>query len=659
MRKFALLILIILLLVITSCSVNPFMDLENIQEAFEIEKIPSQEDYPDADAVIVLELHNVYMNINENYGIDTYETVHIVKKLFKNIDDYASIEIPIFEGEKLTEIYARTVKPDGSSVSLKKDEFYTISGKGDGSIFYSDIQTKRFTFPAIEKDCLIEYKYEKRKKYPFRYDKWNIQHSIPTLINSYSLTVPRVLMERADWSWRYKTYNYPSIGKPVVTDPEPLERSRISKKVNFNWLLRDIPAFEPEPMMPPYSRFLYYVKFAPSEWKEWNDISKWYYKEIFEPQLILTDQIKGLAKELTQSCYDDKEKVKKVFDYIQKIRYVAIQLGIGGIQPSEPQTVFDRQYGDCKDKSMLLISLLRSLGITAKPVLVLTAPDGIIDPKFPCWIFNHMIVKVETSEGREFWIDPTVKFCPLGELPWTDEGIDVLVINEDGTSKIEKTPYSSYKDNVMDIAVIVNIKSEKEVTFSVKVKYKGEENFQNRNYFEDHTNKEMKEFCKSIIIDDFLNATILNYSFSKLDSLDNDLVFDFEFTVPNAIQKQGDLLFLNTNPFKLIDNMGWLLKETRKYPIEFHYPLTKKIQFVVNYPENLFTIRNIPDNSQMSAKDLSYSREVLPTKSDQITFNQTFEIRNLFLSSKNYPDVRSFFESVQNDLNQKLIFTEK
>lgn len=55
---------------------------------------------------------------------------------------------------------------------------------------------------------------------------------------------------------------------------------------------------------------------------------------------------------MTDGCSSETRKIEKIFDFVQSLRYVAIELGQGGYVPSRPGVVLRRMYGDCKDKSM-------------------------------------------------------------------------------------------------------------------------------------------------------------------------------------------------------------------------------------------------------------------------------------------------------------------
>lgn len=646
-----------------SCSSSSFVDLDSLKSELNMKDFPEQKDYPEEDALILYELHSVKVYIDDNYDVRTIESVTKMTKLFKNIEDYASMEIGTYSGDKLTNLSARTIKPDGSAIELKDEDFHTISGSGNEYVFYSDRQTTKFTFPAVEKNCIVEYHYDIDEAYPFVQDEWRIQADIPKLKDLYRLTVPVLLLAPeaqggAGWSWNYSWYNC-DLGQPVVLRQPTASTARQDQMVTFEWSKTNVPPFKPDPAMPSYDKYLQYVKFAPSEWKTWSDVSKWYYEHHFKPKLLITDGITAAAQELTDSCTSDRERIEKVYHFVQKMRYVAISLGDGGYTPSEPQTVLDRKYGDCKDKSILLISLLKSLGITAKPVLLLTSDEGIIRPKFPSWEFNHMIVKATTANGENYWIDPTVKYAPLGEVPYTDEGVNALVLNDDNTSQMETLPTGNYMQNVEDINMKVNIPSASEADFDITMRFRGQSNLYTRSFLEDKSHDEMIKFCKSLVADDYLNAEVVDYSYSDLDSVDSDLVFNFKLKVPNAIETQGDLLFLNIDPFKLRGDWSWLARDKRTYDIEFNYPRTVSKTIELCIPENQYEIRNIPQHSYLTGDGLNYFKDYENSGNGHLKVTETFSIRSKDIDSHSFAKVKNFIETMRTKASEKIILTAK
>ncbi len=323
-------------LILASCSTLSLQDMSSLEKDLGIRKLPVQADYPDADAVMILDKTDVKMVIDHNYNFHTITDYHRVKKVFKDVSDESSVEITIYHGEKLLEITARTIEPDGRVIPLKKGDFYTISGGSEGgSVFYSDVKTVKFTFPAAERGSILEYAYEEENDLPFITDVWQIQRYIPVMRNIYTLTVPSILMDAralggAGWKWNFRTYNYPRVGRPAFDRPVNTEGLERTEEETFTWKLDSIPAFEPEPGMPADDWFRGYVKFAPSDWKTWDDISKWYYNELFKPRLEITDAIKKESEALTASDTSELTRMNDVFRYVQRIRYTAVELGIGG-----------------------------------------------------------------------------------------------------------------------------------------------------------------------------------------------------------------------------------------------------------------------------------------------------------------------------------------
>lgn len=645
-----------------ACSGGKFIDLNQLKSELNVSTLPEQSNFPNEDGVILLRSHYTDMNIVST-NITTTEKVTVVKKLFKNIEKYASNEIIIYDNEKLKNIKACVIKPDGSEIYLKDNEFYYTSGLSDNEIFYTDNKSVKFSFPAIEKESIIAYEYTKEKYFPFVTDVWPIQSNMPTLLNKYKLSVPKILLlpkieGGLEWDWHYKAYNY-SVDKPEIKDPKMISsgKSFLDYKVDFFWDIRNIPAFEIEEMMPPIKKYLSIMKFAPSDWKSWDDISLWYYSRFYEPQIKITNEISQTANDIVANSVTEDEKIYLLYNYIKNMRYVAIELGEGGIRPTLPQIVLDRKYGDCKDKSTLLLTLLKSQNIKVFPVLILTKSAGEFDKFFPSWNFNHMILKVITSTGKSYWLDATAKYCPLGELPYQCEGRDVLVIDSNGKASIEKTPSSTSSENEINIQLQTSIVYNNKAEFESTLSFYGENNIYYRNYFDDKTENEIKEFCKSLLINDFINANIINYAISDIDSMKKGLKITFKFTVGNFVRQQDDLYFLNIDPFKIIDNVDWLIKEQRNFPLYFAYPHLVKKQINIDLAEG-FTFKSLPKSQHLSSENISYSK-IFNTKSPtNLVIDEIYEIKTEEILAKSYKKTKQIFENIINLNNDKMVLTK-
>lgn len=194
----------------------------------------------------------------------------------------------------------------------------------------------------------------------------------------------------------------------------------------------------------------------------WSEIGRWY-RGLTDALPPPAEAVRARARELVGGVEDPRERLERLLRFAsQNVRYVAVEVGIGGFVPSTPEETLGRGWGDCKDKSTLLVDLLGEAGIEARPALILSAADQRIDPEFPSpFVFNHMIVAVETdgltveptdpvSQGLLF-VDPTHDRGTSRWLHGAVQGQYALVVGDEG-SELVPTP-ALFESNVRDLTV--------------------------------------------------------------------------------------------------------------------------------------------------------------------------------------------------------------
>lgn len=658
MKNIFVYVALTLLALLSACAPSSvrldLIPVADVQKQEGIAALPSEKDYPGDDAVIIVNNTDVEMKY-EKGQFYTYETVHVLLRLFRNIEKHSSIDIPVFDGEEMLNIVARTILPDQTIIPLKKADFLMMSGMGGENIFYSDTKVVRFTFPSVTSGGYIEYKFIKKKAHPFISDVWRVQDYLPTMVSRYNLFVPKFVMEFGV-TWRYKPYNC-TVEKPVFVKEN--EQSIYAGRNLYYWEKRDIPAFTPEPMMPPENNFISYVKFAPAEWSDWNDVSRWYFYLFYKDQLLLESGIRKLAKELTAHCKNDDQRIAALFSYVKKLRYVAIALGDGGLRPNTPTEVVRRQYGDCKDKSMLLHALLWSVEIEAHPVLVITSDRGTFDPKFPNWNFNHMIVKAISRERNSYWLDGTLEFASPGELAWNCENINVLTIDNDGTGNVESTPRSPHYANVVSFQTDVNVNGTEDIRYDISVKYEGEHNMMMRTILDQKTEKELKEFCKNMIDGNFLTSSIDTCTLIDADSLGKPLRLKFGFSSKRGLKQQSDLTFLQFDPYKGGGLSQLLILDKRKYPVTLRFPSTTKNQYTITLPVNSYSIRTTPDPVIDANEVFSFRSTVANQVPGTLSISEVFGIKQAEIDTSQYQKAKQFLEAIRNKTSDSIILVKK
>lgn len=151
-----------------------------------------------------------------------------------------------------------------------------------------------------------------------------------------------------------------------------------------------------------------------------------------EPQFDLA-AVKTLAGSLVAGQTTREGKVQALLAWLRgTVRYTGLELDEAAWVPRRSGEVLERKYGDCKDLSVLLTAMLRSVGVDADPALVSAGAARDSTPGSPGLThFNHAIVRV--GSGPTLWIDATAPWTTLGELPPGVSGRQALVARADTT----------------------------------------------------------------------------------------------------------------------------------------------------------------------------------------------------------------------------------
>ena len=183
-----------------------------------------------------------------------------------------------------------------------------------------------------------------------------------------------------------------------------------------------------EPMTP--TEHVAFRRLQFSEFAGWSDVVGWA-DELFQSNGNLGEDGRAMVETLRQKATEE-DRVVAALEFVQsQIRYFSVSMGESSHRPTQPEVVLKRRYGDCKDKSLLLVTLLQALGIPAKPVLVDLGRLRGLDSELPSpELFNHAIVQA-TVGGQVFYLDPTAlgQHGRLRRMGQIHEGAQVLVVS--------------------------------------------------------------------------------------------------------------------------------------------------------------------------------------------------------------------------------------
>lgn len=189
------------------------------------------------------------------------------------------------------------------------------------------------------------------------------------------------------------------------TELQPVVSKR-SGYCEYVWALDDVPPLFADEGTPGW--YDPYPWIQVSDMASWQEVVRWALRLYRAPKRI-SPELEALIASIRTSSADDAGRVAAVLRFVQDdVRYMGIEVGPQSHAPSDPSVVFARRFGDCKEKTMLGVTMLRRLGIRAEPALVDTRIGKVLETYQPSLIaFNHVILKVHVG-GKAYWLDPTM-----------------------------------------------------------------------------------------------------------------------------------------------------------------------------------------------------------------------------------------------------------
>jgi transglutaminase-like putative cysteine protease len=186
------------------------------------------------------------------------------------------------------------------------------------------------------------------------------------------------------------------------------ETKKQGNETCYEWKLSQVPALHEQDRTPTW--YDLYPMVMVSEYKNWKEVNDWAMK-LFPFDGKLSAGLQKRIKEIKAAHQSTEQRILAALHFVQDdVRYMGIEMGQNSHRPNSPDKIFAQRFGDCKDKSYLLCTLLRAIGVEANPVMINTSFKKTIMHWLPGpQSFDHVTVRV-TYNGRYYWFDPTTSY---------------------------------------------------------------------------------------------------------------------------------------------------------------------------------------------------------------------------------------------------------
>ncbi len=249
--------------------------------------------------------------------------------------------------------------------------------------------------------------------------------------------------------------------------------SRADGFVERVWDLRDQPGLRMEASTP--------SAYDPFPWAEWSSFANWgevarWAEPLYRVAAPLSPALREEIDAIARRTSDPAERTMAVLRLVQgQVRYLGVEIGAGTHAPGAPNAVWARRWGDCKEKSLLVVTMLRALGIDASPALVNTDRGDALAGDLPnANAFDHVITRARV-DGRDWWLDATLapQQGTLGTVSPPDYG-QALVLDGQATALV-KMPVATPARHAREVQIDVDSSAgiARPVTYDVRTTYHG------------------------------------------------------------------------------------------------------------------------------------------------------------------------------------------
>lgn len=429
-------------------------------------------------------------------------------------------------------------------------------------------------------------------------------------------------------------------------DVEPTETTKDGRRT-WQWEVRNPAKINEEVAMPPITEIG--ASLQVSTFRDWDAFARWYH-HLIRKQFESSDAIRAKVAELTEGLESEQEKIRAIYEFVvTEVRYIAWEFGVHGFKPYKASTIFDRRFGDCKDKATLICTMLDELGIDAYPVLVEgTRQREIEDFTLPLVShFNHCIAYIPSMENEGSagsFVDGTAEHHPFGTLPEMDYGAKVLVVKDDG-SDIVDIPWNRPEERQIDEEMTVTLEDDGSARVVKIDRLTGEFATSVRAAFE--IEGERKVQLERILAQRYPGVKVDRVETSALDDLSAPVWIRIEFSVPKYLEKAADGLKLP----ELIDLFAstssverWISREERQWALSLGNPMRSRLRVRVDLPPSL-RVAATPDAVDRTT-DFGQFRFDTQRDGRRLSIEQDFTVSSPRVPAAEYATFRELIESV-------------
>lgn len=546
---------------------------------------------------------------------------------FNKVDD---VEIKIFNSK-------------GGEVKRSRKKDFQVQAAYDGISLVTDNKIMHLASTAPGYPCTVEINVVLMSSGYTELPDWFLNTSEEsTELFRYVVKVPSAL------DIRHRTKNM---------SLKPMVQAIGSDKV-YTWEVRNVPARKIDTDGYAAGNYMPGVEVAPNvfeydghkgEFRDWKSVGSFFHS-LFEESNPFTEKRREEIRSLVQSSRSDQEKIAVLYSHLKRnMRYVSIQLGIGGFKPFPVQFVDEKKYGDCKALTNYMRYMLHTVGIKSYPALINTGYNAVpADPSFPADPFNHVILCVPLQKDS-VWLECTSNSNETGFLGSFTENKNALLLTEKG-GVLVRTPKSNPGNNHLYTRTDIFLEDDGSALADSRIYCTGDE-------------RDIFNYMRQVDADRKKELLVKNMNYRLPDAF--ELKFGGDTLTGSAFQlkaaygvfydfKAGSKLFFQQGIHRLCREDLKESKRTVEYL--FDHPYERVDTTVYHLPKGM-AVENLLPVKELNNENASYKVVMhYDAAQHRVEVISQLVLKSHIIKAEGYEKVVHFFKEVRRHEEQKVVF---
>ncbi|MDV7187771.1 DUF3857 domain-containing transglutaminase family protein [Lutibacter sp. TH_r2] len=633
--KFPQLITVVVILLCTSVFYSQEFD-------FNVQNIPES---LTKNANSVLRVDNTEVEIkSQRLMVCSYNIA--VTVLNKQDETYGDITIYYDKRRKIKNVSGFVYDSNGKLLKKIKNKDFKDFSAADGSLF-SDSRLIHYDYTPISYPFTVHYTYEIETSNTAFIPQWLYVSSFETSVekSKFKITYPE------DINLKMSKNNF---------DNFKVEIEEIENGLQIE--ANTIPAIKYESHSLSISDLVPRIKFAvdkfnlegvDGEASNWKEYGEWFYNNLVKNTLDVPESTKQKIINITRGVEKPIDKAKIIYKYVQdKVRYISVQIGVGGFKPMLASDVDRLGYGDCKALTNYTAALLRVVDIQSHHVLVYADRKRNIDNAIASQEGNHMILYLPI-DNKDIWLECTSQDNAFGEIGDFTNDRDVLVLTPEG-GEIKHTRIYKPEESIQKTIGNYSVKLDGSIEASVNISSTGIQYNNHLGRFLGNNTKELEMEFKNY----FSNINNINFSVNKVENDKANAIFkeELKFSALDYATFSGEQMFITVNAFNKSSYVPKRVKN-RKLPFEIGVNFIDIDEVKIKLPET-YKVEFIPENVQLTSKYGEYSMELIKINESEYLYKRKMKLVEGKYSKEEYDLYRAFRKKIKKFDNAKIILNK-